>query len=242
MNTKQRDYSLIRPQMHDYKSRIIKAKRIIATLTDYLGKNGIKKMKVLDVGSSTGIIDSYLAKKFNIVWGIDIDKSGVEFAKKTFDKKGLYFKVASAEKIPFRKNVFDVVICTHVYEHVNDPQKLMAEIYRVLKPMGVCYFAAINAIWPIEPHHNLPFLSYFPKKIANNYVRYFGKTDKYYENPMFYWQLKKLTNNFKVVDYTPSILSNPVKFKYNNFPIPNLLSQFLKYITPTVFWLLIKKI
>jgi SAM-dependent methyltransferase len=39
-------------------------------------------------------------------------------------------------KMPFEDNRFDVVLCNHVLEHVDDSHKSMTEIYRVLKPGG----------------------------------------------------------------------------------------------------------
>lgn len=39
--------------------------------------------------------------------------------------------------IPFDENTFDVVLCNHVLEHVEDDIKAMQEIHRVLKPGGV---------------------------------------------------------------------------------------------------------
>ena len=39
-------------------------------------------------------------------------------------------------QIPFPENKFDVVLCNHVLEHVNDDIKAMNEICRVLKPRG----------------------------------------------------------------------------------------------------------
>lgn len=233
-------YSDLRPQMHDLTSRKLKGARIVKTLGDLLGNKNLGKLKVLDVGSSTGIIDSVLAKKFKEVWGLDIDKSGISFAKKNFKSKNLHFEIGNALNLKFSRDKFDVVICTHIYEHVSDPQKLFNEIYRVLKPEGVCYLAAINALWPIEPHYNLPFLSWLPKNLGNLYVKALGKTDKYHENPMFYWQLKNLVKKFKIVDYTDKILTHPKKFGYQNLPIPSFTANYLKYLAPTFFWILIK--
>jgi SAM-dependent methyltransferase len=39
-------------------------------------------------------------------------------------------------QIPFEQNTFDVVLCNHVLEHVQDDIKAMNEIHRVLKPGG----------------------------------------------------------------------------------------------------------
>ena len=60
--------------MNDLKSRKTKGVRIVKTLNDFLGADRVKKAKLLDVGSSTGIIDSVLAESFGEVWGIDIDE------------------------------------------------------------------------------------------------------------------------------------------------------------------------
>jgi SAM-dependent methyltransferase len=39
-------------------------------------------------------------------------------------------------KIEYSDNVFDVIYCSHVLEHVDDDRKAMRELYRVLKPGG----------------------------------------------------------------------------------------------------------
>ena len=235
----QLEYAKGRPQMYHKKSREQKGIRITKTLSDFFGKEKIKNLKILDVGASTGIIDNILAKSFKEVIGTDIDKEAIVFAKKSFKKKNLKFKVEDAMKLTFKDNSFDVVICTHVYEHVPNPKKLFSEIYRVLKPGGVCYLAAQNKLWPLEAHHNLLFLSYLPKNLGDIYIRTFTDKKEYYEHPMNYWELQKMLNKFTIHEYTSKILSNPNKFGYDNQSI-YFTSHFFKYFTPTLFWLLEK--
>lgn len=40
--------------------------------------------------------------------------------------------------IQFIDNYFDLIICNHVLEHVPDDEKALSELYRVLKPGGIC--------------------------------------------------------------------------------------------------------
>ena len=38
--------------------------------------------------------------------------------------------------IPYTVNMFDVILCSHVLEHIPDDHKAMSELYRILKPGG----------------------------------------------------------------------------------------------------------
>ena len=46
---------------------------------------------------------------------------------------------ADITSLPFHEGEFDVVLCSHVLEHVADDRKAMAELHRVLKPDGRLY-------------------------------------------------------------------------------------------------------
>ena len=92
MKKYQLNYAEGRPQMYDKKSRVIKARRIVNVLSDYYSQNKLKTLSVLDVGSSTGIIDAQLSKSIGQMVGIDIDKKAVDFAKNKY--KGKYYEKA----------------------------------------------------------------------------------------------------------------------------------------------------
>ena len=60
--------------------------------------------------------------------------------------------VGRVEDIPLKNNSVDTVLCTQVLEHIQDPQKGVDEIYRVLKPNGICILTTHMA----NPLHGLP--------------------------------------------------------------------------------------
>lgn len=242
MKNYQLDYAASKPQMYDESSRKLKSLNIVKILINFLSAKKLKSLKVLDVGASSGIIDSNIAPFVKRLVGIDIDISAIKNAKKNFKAKNLVFQKGDALNLKFKDDSFDIVICTHVYEHVENPYKLFKEIYRVLKPNGICYLAAVNALWPIEPHYYLPFLSYLPKSIASIYLKLFTEKKYYYETLFTYWRLKSMVTKrkFRITDYTPKVLSNPNKFGFKHKKININFANLLKYFTPTFFWILKK--
>src|ERR1039458_7700256 len=127
------------PILYDIKGREQKAKKIIAVLSEFYDNN-LKHLTFLDVGSSTGIMTHLLSNCFFNSIGIDIDNKAVAYAQEHFQNDRLQFQIGDSMNLPFQENTFDVVNCTQVYEHVPDSKILMSEIYRVLKPGGVCFF------------------------------------------------------------------------------------------------------
>ena len=45
--------------------------------------------------------------------------------------------VGDARAIPIEADVFDLVLCVHVLEHVEEDRRVMSEMHRVLKPGGI---------------------------------------------------------------------------------------------------------
>jgi 2-polyprenyl-3-methyl-5-hydroxy-6-metoxy-1,4-benzoquinol methylase len=197
--------------MYDRDERELKALKIVAVLRDYLGDLG--PLSVLDMSCSTGLIAAQLAKQFGLVTGIDIDKAAVAHATREFSNARVKFDCMDALSTGFADRTFDVVICNQMYEHVPDARKLMAEIHRVLKEGGVCYFGVTNRLKIIETHYGkIPFLSWLPKPLANAYLRLLGRGTHYYENLLSYWGLSRLTRDFERVDYTVKVIRDPERF------------------------------
>src|ERR1035437_7725878 len=173
-NKYQTDYSRIYQfEIENEQNRHVKAKKTLSIIQDILGADKLKQCKVLEVGCFTGEISILLAENFMKYTAIDIDENAIQLALKKNILENLSFIHMNAEAIKFNESEFDIVICSHVYEHVPNPSVLMNEIFRVLKPDGICYFAAGNRLCLIEPHYKLPFLSILPKIFAHKYLKLF---------------------------------------------------------------------
>jgi len=98
--------------------------------------SGFTFKNCLEVGSASGYLISEIAMKHPGVkfHAIDAYDKAIKFAKKYYPQ--INFIKAEAEKLPFRKNQFDIVLCYETIEHVRDPQKAILEMKRVLKKGG----------------------------------------------------------------------------------------------------------
>lgn len=84
--------------------------------------------RMLDVGC--GIGDMLVYRKNTV--GVDVNPRTVEFCK--LRAVEAYLMVADA--LPFASGDFDSVLMDNVLEHIVEPQPLLREVRRVLKPNG----------------------------------------------------------------------------------------------------------
>lgn len=114
-----------------YEWRMISAKYKSANIFDLC--NNIKFQKVLEVGAGEGSILQYLNDSefcYNL-YALEISRSGLE---NILNRKMKYLKEAllfNGYDIPYDDNTFDLVILSHVLEHVEYPRILLREIKRV---------------------------------------------------------------------------------------------------------------
>ncbi len=95
--------------------------------------------KVLEVGSGAGQFIRAFKKKHQEweCFGTDISVAALEDAKKAND--GVTYDLAQENTLPYADGSFSAVLVFDVLEHVENPQKVLAEIFRVLKPGGKFY-------------------------------------------------------------------------------------------------------
>ena len=106
---------------------------------------------VLDVGCGVGHwgqrLMRHLGPKVTLV-GMDAEEAWVAGAAERAGKLGLAercrYEVASAEALPYEDDTFDMVTCQTLLMHVPDPQSVVREMVRVLRPGGVFIVAEPN--------------------------------------------------------------------------------------------------
>jgi len=90
--------------------------------------------RLLELGCGLGIFLREMMPQFEC-WGMDISSATLEIARKYSSPK-INFIQGDIRNLPFLDSFFDVITNSHTLEHIPDDQKVIEEVYRVLKPKG----------------------------------------------------------------------------------------------------------
>lgn len=135
----ERSYEEIQEQESAYSEGTIWGKRVVESVKKF--KDHIKGKRVVDIGCNDGLAMEEMERQgAELVAGVDIDQEKVNRAI----KKGLHAIQGRAEELPYNDGHFDVVFCSHTFEHVDDGKKAAEEIMRVSKKAII--------IVPVEEH------------------------------------------------------------------------------------------
>ncbi|HXQ27005.1 MAG TPA: class I SAM-dependent methyltransferase [Candidatus Acidoferrales bacterium] len=105
---------------------------------------GSERGRALDIGTGPGQIVLKLAKRLTRWKFVGVDRSPgmIAQAQANLAAAGaalagrVEFQMADGNRLEFPEKSFDFVMCNSVLHHLAEPQKLLAEITRMVKPTG----------------------------------------------------------------------------------------------------------
>lgn len=142
----------------------------------------LESKKILDLGCGDGEIICRMANFSRNCVGIDIAKNRLIKFKDQADRLGIKLIQGSIEKTLFYNEKFDVVICTEVLEHIEDYNKVLLEISRILKDKGYLLLSV-----PYKERINKLLCPYCLREFNQNLHLHFFDKDNF---------LKELNDNF----------------------------------------------
>lgn len=105
--------------------------------------------RVVDVGCGGGYMSELMARQGARVLGVDIAAGALNAARTRAREQGFDLTLfqCSADALPCPSGSMDVAVCTDVLVHVPNPEAVVREIGRVLRPGGLFLFSSIHRTW-----------------------------------------------------------------------------------------------
>jgi len=120
-------------------------------------------LRALDVGFGWGTCLARLERDGLAPVGLEPVAAAARAAARRLRRSRLV--VGHAERLPFAGERFDVVVCSHVLEHLAEPGRAAAELARVLRPGG---WAVVGVPGPGLLDHPLHYRSYDLESLARD--------------------------------------------------------------------------
>jgi SAM-dependent methyltransferase len=132
-----------------------------------------------------------LAQTAKHVYGFDADADAVAYATERFGAPNISFKVADAISIPLEDDSVDIVTTFETIEHIQDYEKFMAEVKRVLKPGGLAIVSTPNDLEFAEGNH-FHLHEFVKDELLSLVGRYFHNVEEYYQATWKYVAIDRL--------------------------------------------------
>jgi SAM-dependent methyltransferase len=148
----------------------------------------ISDVDVIDLGAGLGALSEELVLRGAHVTAIEPGAAWGRLTRRRVERHGRPFRLIEAvgESIPLPNASADLVVSLQVLEHVNDPAKVLAEAWRVLRPGGHFYLCCENYLAFREGHYQLPWFPLLPKPLGAIYLQLLGRPAKFLHEAITY--------------------------------------------------------
>lgn len=167
------------------------------SVIDSLTASGISvtNTDVLDLGAGLGGMSEELVIRGARVTALEPGAAWASFTRRRVERHRGSFRLLEAfgESIPLPAASFDLVISLQVLEHVRRPDKVLAEVFRVLRPGGSFFLACENYLAFYEGHYKVPWLPMLPKTLGGIYLRMLGRSPRFLYEAVTYTTYPSVT-------------------------------------------------
>jgi SAM-dependent methyltransferase len=154
---------------------------------------------LLEVGCGDGALSGLIYKKFRCqVTGIEPSSEGIRLCTEMFKAYGFKgtFERSEGYRFNFADSHFDLVVLADVIEHLQEPDLMLAEIRRVLKPGGKLIITT-----PIRttehPEDKMHVREFYPDELVDLCRRYFGDPiESIHTHPVVWYELYSFGKKF----------------------------------------------
>ena len=118
---------------------------------------GVGGLSGLDVGCGEGHNTRLLAKRGARITAIDISRNFVRYAREAEEEQplGIRYEIASAVDLPFDEASFDFATAFMSLMDIPETERVLAEVFRVLRPGGFFQFSIGHPCFATPHHKNL---------------------------------------------------------------------------------------
>jgi SAM-dependent methyltransferase len=169
-------------------------------LVDFFRSRGYSG-RVLDLGAGNGGVALGFANDDSFqVFTLDIIPNRDVRALVRGTDVPMHPVVGSGHTVPFVRDTFDIVVCLDTIEHVPRPDLLGPEIFRVLKPGGVCMITTpprLRYWFRRDPHYGIPGLILLPDQLQRFMASTVLRRTDTYDVVHIFWHVREITRLFR---------------------------------------------
>jgi len=105
--------------------------------------------KVLDIACGTGFGSVYIAEQApSFLYAADVSTEAIKSTKGKLQKSSTHWEcgIQDGTNLQFEDNSFDVIISIETVEHIENDEKFVRELHRVLRPNGTLILSTPNGL------------------------------------------------------------------------------------------------